>query len=195
MKHFDETIDERFSRNCWWNILRKLLTKHFDETIDETFSRNCWWNILRKLLTKHFDETIDETFSQVEGSLIMHWIPQESLRTSPTIIPMYSTWMGLDRKPQNIHYQSDKIHMIVFPGTILPTEWRKQVILLVPSLVRAGDYDALISNEASKFRIHKPKYCKARRLNDRCNLTRAFEDVLQQIIISSRVGAHHAQLK
>jgi hypothetical protein len=76
----------------------------------------------------------------------------------------------------------------VFPGTILPTGWRKQVILLVPSLVRAGDYDALLSNEASKVRIHMQKYCKARRLNDRCNLTRAFEDVLQQIIISSRVG-------
>jgi hypothetical protein len=38
-----------------------------------------------------FNETIDATFSQVEGSLIMHWIPQELLRTSPTIIPMYST--------------------------------------------------------------------------------------------------------
>jgi hypothetical protein len=37
------------------------------------------------------DESIDETFSQVEGSLIMHWIPQELPLTSPTIIPMYST--------------------------------------------------------------------------------------------------------
>ncbi len=104
IKHFDETVDQTFSRNYWWNILGKLLMKHFDETIDQRFSRNCWWNIL----TKHFDETIDETFSQVEGSLNMHWIPQELLRTSPTIIPMHSTWMGLDRKPQHIHYQSDK---------------------------------------------------------------------------------------
>jgi hypothetical protein len=61
--------------------------------------------------------------------------------------------------------------------------------------VRAGDYDALLSNETSEVRIHMQKYCKARQFNDRCNLTRAFEDVLQQIIISSRVGAHHAQLK
>jgi hypothetical protein len=48
---------------------------------------------------------------------------------------------------------------------------------------------------SKKVRIHMQKYCKARPLNDRCNLTRAFEDVLQQIIISSRVGAHHVQLK
>ncbi len=89
IKHFDETIVQTFWWNYWSNIFTKLLMKYFGETIDETF----WWNILRKLWTKYFDETIDETFSQVEGSRIMHWIPC----TSPTIIPMYSTWMGLDR--------------------------------------------------------------------------------------------------